>query len=339
MIEQDHREDERERGRRAVAGRLREGPVVGVDAQVVLVPVAELADDDVDLREHAEVPDDREQQQDQEDRLEQRVGDPPEDPPRPGAVDAGGLVQLGGHGLQPGQHGDGDERETLPQQEHGEQRVSGQRGVGPAEAGPVRAAAQPVRQPAQRPVHHPAVRVGQPDEDDAGRDRGRGPGQQRGAGHEGRHPAAEPVQQQADQGSGQQRQRHYDRREDQADPQRQPELGVRQDRGVVARADPVGTPQRPLPAAARSSGTRRARSGRRARAPARRSRASMAAARCRAPGDGGGSARRCAPARCTGRRAPTRKPGQPGFWVRPGGAGGQPGIPPAGRKRFSPSGE
>src|SRR6185437_2083973 len=52
------------------------------------------AGDQVGLGKHAEVPDDRQQQQDQEDRLEQRVGDPPEDPPRPPAVHPGAFVQL-----------------------------------------------------------------------------------------------------------------------------------------------------------------------------------------------------------------------------------------------------
>ena len=87
---------------------------VAPDAQVEDLRVgASAAGHQVDLREHLEVPDRRQDRDDREDRFEHRHGDAPEPPPRAGAVDGGGLVELLGHRQQAGQHGHRDEREAV----------------------------------------------------------------------------------------------------------------------------------------------------------------------------------------------------------------------------------
>ena len=69
------------------------------------------ADQQVRLREHAEVPDDREARQDQEDGLEDRERDVAEDAQRPGAVDLGGLDELARDLREARVDGDRDERQ------------------------------------------------------------------------------------------------------------------------------------------------------------------------------------------------------------------------------------
>ena len=91
----DHHEHQQRDSGAAAEVRVRVALDVDVDAhQVVRGVHVRGADQEVRLREDAEVPDDREARQDQEDGLQDRERDVAEDPQRAGAVDLGGLDEL-----------------------------------------------------------------------------------------------------------------------------------------------------------------------------------------------------------------------------------------------------
>ena len=153
--------------------------LIGVGGEQVRGVGRSAAGHHVDDLEVGERLDHREQHHDHGHRQQQRPGDVPEPLPGLGAVDGGGLVELGADGLQPGEQADGEERHAAPDVDD-DDRDHGEVGI----AQPVDAAgdqAELVEQPvedAEGRIEHPLPGEGrQHGRDDEGQqDEGAGEG-------------------------------------------------------------------------------------------------------------------------------------------------------------------
>ena len=157
----DHDDEQEREHRERDRGTLGQQPgadaeLVGVGREQVRSVGRSAAGHDVDQLEVGEGLDDREQHDHQRDRHEQRPGDVPEALPGAGAVDGGGLVELGTDGLQAGQQGDGEERHAAPDVDDDDRR-HGEVGVAqPVDAGGDEAELE------QRPVEDAEGRIEHP---------------------------------------------------------------------------------------------------------------------------------------------------------------------------------
>src|SRR6266487_5207973 len=128
--DQHHHHDQGDRGGPAeVAGG--DADLVGVDGQGGGLAVGAALVDQPDLGEDLEIPDDRQEPRDHEQRFEDGQDEGAEGPPGPGAVDADRLEQLTRDRGEARVQGEGYERDALADDDGDDDREGGQAAVEP----------------------------------------------------------------------------------------------------------------------------------------------------------------------------------------------------------------